>query len=244
MRRNGMACTAAALLMMAGLHGQSGEVSFEAASVKVTPPGAAGMTSISPYGTGRFTATNVTLQLLLELAFEVSDADIVGAPGWLESQRYDISVKASGDAKLTYAALKAPLQALLKERFRLEAHRGSKETAGYVLVAARGAAKLKESTGKASQPAILPNGLQGTGVAMTTLAGMLARVVRRPVVDKTGITGLYEIKLRYAAENAGDTSLPSVFTALQEQVGLKLEPQKVTVETLVIDRVERIPAEN
>jgi uncharacterized protein (TIGR03435 family) len=243
MRWIGITC-AAAVLQMAALRGQSGEVSFEAASVKMTPPGSIGMTSISPYGTGRFTATNVTMQVLIEMAFGVAEADIVGAPGWVESQHYDVSVKANGDVKLTYEQLKAPMQALLKERFQLTTHRGSKEAAGYALVAANGGAKLKQSKEKASQPIILPDRLQGSGMEIGTLAGMLARVVRRPVIDKTGIAGLYEIKLSYAPENAADTSLPSVFTALQQQLGLKLEPQKVPVETLVIDRIEKIPAEN
>ncbi len=178
------------------------------------------------------------------MAFGVAEADIVGAPGWVESQHYDLSVKAAGDAKLTYEQLKAPMQALLKERFQLATHRGSKEVAGYALVSATGGAKLKESKGKTSQPIILPDRLQGSGVPTAALAGMLARVVHRPVVDKTGLAGLYEIKLSYAPENATDTALPSVFTAVQQQLGLKLEPQKVTVETLVIDHLEKIPVEN
>jgi uncharacterized protein (TIGR03435 family) len=248
-RRAGTWCGAvAALLTAAGLEvrgqPQAGEVSFEVASVRVTPPGSIGLTSISPYGTGRFTATNVTLQLLIELAFGVSESEIVSAPSWIDSQRYDVSVKAAGDAKITYEQLKAPMQALLTQRFHLATRRGSKEMAGYALVAAKGGTKLKESNGRASQPIILPKGLQGAGMSMATLAGMLARVVRRPVVDKTGMTGLYEIKLSYAPENGSDASLPSVFTALQEQLGLKLDSQKVTVETLVIDHVERTPVEN
>jgi len=244
MHRTQLTRAAVLLVAAAALHGQPREVSFEVASVKLTPPGSVGMTSISPYGTGRFTATNVTMQVLIEIAFGVAEADIVGAPGWVESQHYDLSVKANGDVKLTYEALKAPLQALLKERFQLATHRGSKEVAGYALVEANRGAKLKASQGKASQPIILPGRLQGSGMPIATLAGMLARVVRRPVVDKTGMAGLYEIKLSYAPENATDTSLPSVFTALQQQLGLKLEPQKVTVETLVIDHLEKTPVEN
>jgi uncharacterized protein (TIGR03435 family) len=79
---------------------------------------------------------------------------------------------------------------------------------------------------------------------MESLASMLARPAHRPVVDKTGIKGNYEIDLRYAKDDAADSSLPSLFTALQEQLGLKLETQKIPVEMLVIDRVEKIPTEN
>ena len=79
---------------------------------------------------------------------------------------------------------------------------------------------------------------------MAILAGMLARPVGRPVVDKTGITGKYDITLNFAPEGSTDSTLPSIFTALQEQLGLKLEPQKVPVEILVIDHLEKMPSEN
>ena len=79
---------------------------------------------------------------------------------------------------------------------------------------------------------------------MAVLASMLTRPVGRPVVDKTGITGNYDIALNFAPEGSTDSTLPSIFTALQEQLGLKLEPQKVPVEMLVIDHLEKVPSEN
>jgi uncharacterized protein (TIGR03435 family) len=237
--------TAAAILAAGTAWAQSpDEAVFEVASVKVSPPGNSGLTSISPYGTTRFTASNVTLELLIELAFGVSDSQILSAPGWLSSQRYDLSVVAKGDTRLTYERLQAPLRALLAERFQLATHRGSKDTQGYALVAAKSGTKLEAAKSPASQPNILPKGLKAPGIPMAVLAGLLSRVTGRPVVDKTGLSGLYKIDLDYAPADGSDSSLPSVFTALQERLGLILEPEKVPVETLIIDRVERIPVEN
>ena len=220
------------------------EPAFEVASVKLTPPGSIGLTSIGPYGTGRFTATNVTLEVLVELAFGVNEQQIQSAPAWLGSERYDITAIARGGEKLTYEQLKRPLQGLLAERFKLATHRETKETQAYALVAAKDGAKLKASTVAKSKSMILPNGLRASAVPVATLAGMLALVTRRPVVDETGIAGTYDIKLDYVPADGGDSSLPSMFTALQEQAGLKLEPRKVPAEILIIDHVERVPVEN
>jgi uncharacterized protein (TIGR03435 family) len=182
--------------------------------------------------------------VLVELAFGVNERQIQSAPAWLASERYDITATAKGGEKLTHEQLKRPLQALLAERFKLATHRDTKETQGYALVAAKSGAKLKTSTNANPKPMILPNGLRASGVPIAALAGMLALVTRRPVVDESGITGTYDIKLDYAPADGGDSSLPSLFTALQEQAGLKLEPRKLPVEILVIDHVERVPVEN
>jgi uncharacterized protein (TIGR03435 family) len=91
---------------------------------------------------------------------------------------------------------------------------------------------------------ILRGGLRAQNISLQTLAALLRSPTHRPVVDQTGIKGNFDIQLDYAPENAPDSTLPSIFTALQEQLGLKLTSQKVPAETLVVDHVERVPTEN
>lgn len=97
---------------------------------------------------------------------------------------------------------------------------------------------------KSVQAEILPNRLDAWGITIDGLAGILAGPAGAAVIDKTGLTGSYDITLKYAPESDPNSSLPSIFTAIQEQLGLKLEPAKVPVGYLVIDHVDRVPAEN
>jgi uncharacterized protein (TIGR03435 family) len=217
---------------------------FEVASVKPTPAASLGYTSISPPGSARFTATNVTLEFLIEMAFGVDENRISAEPGWLGSDHFDVNAKAEGDRGLTYEELRPLLRQLLVQRFKLAIHHEMKDVNGYALVVAKGGPKLRASTGAASQGSILPNGLRAPNASLGSLALMLARPTGRPVVDTTGIQGNYDIQLNYAPEGAADSPLPSIFTALEEQLGLKLETHKVPVEMLVIDHVERVPTEN
>jgi uncharacterized protein (TIGR03435 family) len=218
--------------------------SFEVASVKVTPADSLGYTSISPFGSARFTATNVTLELLIEMAFGVEASKISGEPGWLGSDHYDVSAKAEGEQGLAYEQWKPRLQQLLAQRFKLAIHHEMKDSQGYALVVAKGGPKLQKSAGPAAQGYILPGGLRASNASLDSLASMLASPTGRPVVNKTKIKGTYDIQLNYAPEGAADSPLPSIFTALQEQLGLKLEALKAPVEMLVIDHVERVPTEN
>lgn len=216
---------------------------FEVASVKRTPPATIGYTSISPFGSATFTATNVSLEILISLAFGIDSNRISGKQSWLDSEHYDVSAKAEGGGKISREELKPMLQKLLIERFKLSVHRERKDTPGYALVVAK-APKLQTSKGGASRPMILKGGLRADNISIKTLAAMLAGPAGRPVVDKTGIEGNFDVKLDYAPEGSADSSMPSIFTALQEQLGLKLVPQTVPVETLVVDRAEKVPTEN
>jgi uncharacterized protein (TIGR03435 family) len=208
--------------------------SFEVASVRLTPAASLGYTSVSPYGTPRFTATNVTLDLLVEMAFEVRRDQISGIEK-LGSEHYDIAAKSEGDVSLTYLQLKPRLQQLLAQRFRLAIHRETKDFDGYALVVGKGGLKLKPSTGASAQGVIFSRGLRLPNASTDALAATLASPTGRPVLNKTGIQGNFDVQLDYAPDGAADSPLPSIFTALQEQLGLKLEAQKVPVEMLVID---------
>lgn len=217
---------------------------FEVASVRLIPPGKGGIFSISPPGSPTFTATNIDLENLIAMAYGVDSDNLLNGPSWLGSQLYDVTAKVEGSPRLTYEQLRAPLQKLLEERFQLAVHRQTKEGSGYALVAAKSGSKLQESKGDAPHRYILKGGLNLQNSSLDDLAGTLKRPAGRPVVNETGIKGKFDIKLDYAPEGAANSDRPSLFTALQEQLGLQLVTRKVPVATLVIDRVERVPSEN
>jgi uncharacterized protein (TIGR03435 family) len=212
------------------------KVAFEVASVKVTP---GGTFAISPYGQGRFSIRNVSLTLLIAFAYGASDDQVSGGPDWRTSEYYDINAKAEDGVVLSNDELRPRLQDLLSQRFKLAIHRETTRVPGYALQVAKDGAKLKVSDGKAvAFPAILPGGVRAPGVSMDTFATTLARQLGRPVVNETRLNGTYAITLDYAPDTATDSSLPSIFTAVQEQLGLRLESRLVPAETLVIDHVE------
>ncbi len=217
---------------------------FEVATVRPSPPNH-GYTSISPFGTDRFTATNASLSYLIQLAYSIDGRhQLSGAPDWLDSEFFDISAKAVEGAHLTYEELQPLLQQLLQDRFHLVAHRETRDLPGYVLLVAKGTPRLHITKGGAPYGYIISGKLRLQNSEIDSLAATLTTPTGRPVINKTGIQGNYDIKLDYAAESATDSSLPSIFTALQEQLGLKLESQKVPVQMLVIDHIDKTPTEN
>jgi uncharacterized protein (TIGR03435 family) len=228
-----------ALLIASTCPAQSPE-KFEVASVRLRP-GSTGLANIGPYDGATFTATNAPLLPLIELAFGVDPIQISGEDR-LGAERYDISAKPES-GKLSYERLKPMLQSLFAERFGLQTHRETKDFQGYALTVAKGGPRLHTS-GDTRPFQIYPGGLEAAPVTLDTFASMLTGPAGRPVVNKTAIQGTYDIRLTYAAEGDTKTSRPSIFTALQEQLGLRLEPQKVSLEMLVIDHCERVPTEN
>ncbi|MGA2877372.1 MAG: TIGR03435 family protein [Bryobacteraceae bacterium] len=251
---------------------------FEVASIKPNKSADRRIMILPPRG-GRFTATGVTMQLLIALAYRIKDFQISGAPSWLNSERYDIEAKAEGNPAIE--ALGPMLQTLLEDRLQFKFHRETKDLPVYALVVAK-AGKLHEAEGECGprpdgpppppEPGKLPTApcggffvfpghLSGQKVAIMQLLDPLSRFTGRNVLDKTNLTGKYDIDLQYTPEQGQfpvlpggappglpplpsiDPNGPSLFTALQEQLGLKLESQKAPVEMIVIDRVER-PSEN
>jgi uncharacterized protein (TIGR03435 family) len=222
------------------------------------------------------TAENVSLQLLIRRAFGLQDDQILNAPGWLNSEKYDLDAKmdsATADAmnKLTgdqrTQQRKLMLQALLIDRIVLKTHPGMKDLQAYSLLIGKNGAKLHESqstdpsvansTGMNVQVSGQSMTISGQGIPMAPLLTMLSQELNRPVLDKTGLTGTYNFSLQFTMESAqfqsggggapgGQSAMPapdaggvSIFTALQEQLGLKLESGKGPVDVLVIDHVER-----
>lgn len=217
---------------------------FEVASIRQVPSGR-GYTSISPSGSTRFTARNVSMKLLIEMAFGVEDYQISGKDlDWLDSELYDVEAKPEGDVSLSYEQMKPLLQNLLAQRFKLMIHHEQKDFRGYALMVAKNGPRLHAGKEASTAGYILRNGIRSPGISMSGLATMLAHPLGRPVFDKTGITGKYDIKLSFAPDGSTDSPLPSIFTAVQEQLGLELEPQKVAVDMVVIDHLEKVPTEN
>jgi uncharacterized protein (TIGR03435 family) len=218
--------------------------SFEVASVRQVPEGQ-GYFSISPSGDKRFRVENASMKLLIAMAFGVNDNQITGKNlDWLGSKLYDVEAVPEGDASLSYDQLKLPLQQLLVQRFHLAFHREWKDMQGYALVVAKGGSKLTAAKDIPASGYILRDGLRSPSLPMRSLAAMLAHPLGRPIADKTDLSGNYEIKLNYAPDGSTDSPYPSIFTAVQEQLGLKLEPQKVPVQMLVIDHLEQTPTPN
>lgn len=243
---------------------------------------------------GRFYATNVTAKLLLRLAYDVHDSQIIGGPEWISSELFNIQAKADSatdaelkklnplDAKLLKEQM---LQELLADRFKLKIRHETRQLPVYALEVAKNGPKLEEAKDVPAGPAdgedsggpglkrgvrmmMSNNGEQNLDFEDSTIAmfvRILSQSLGRTVVDKTGLAGRYNFKLHWASDmgrmvmggpgglgpmpggNAGPStgpapppapSGPSIFTAIQEQLGLRLKPEKGPVPVVVIDQIE------
>lgn len=244
------------LLLQFAAFAQNAPKTFEAATIKLTPPDSREPLDIRFTPGGRLTVTNQPVRSLVTFAYGVQAWQIAGAPDWFETDRYDISAKADGDPGRE--EMLALFRALLEDRFRMRLHRETRDGSTYELTTARNGPKFQKSeplkeneranvytyrTGAPTAPAIsLIRADRSATMAM--LASILQSQLKRPVIDKTGLTGDFDFRVEYAADDSRLDEFPSLFTALQDQLGLKLQPAKGPVEMLVIDRVERVPVEN
>jgi uncharacterized protein (TIGR03435 family) len=237
------------LLVGAGLAAAQETASFEVASIKFHP----GLVTMSGGGVRGSTLsdTAVTLHDLIEDAYGVRRDQISGGPSWIGSDRYDIIAKAEGEGTLTHDRAMQMLQTLLADRFQLKVHRETKETPVYELVVGKNGPKLKASSADAKgRNFVSANSagmhMEATNGTMDQLARQLSVTAGRPVIDKTGLTGYYAYTLDWAPAiqpPQPDSDTPSMFTAVQEQLGLKLDSAKAPVEMLIIDHAEK-PSEN
>lgn len=243
MRRKAWVTTVAIALAIRSLaQGQSTE-SFDVASVRISSPSSTGKAQWSDPGETTFAATNIPLLILIQMAFEVDGKQILGHE-LCGNEQYDVVAKPV-DGILTAERLPPMLVSLLAERFGLVTHRETKTGSGYALVKLKGGQKLQASNASGTgQAAVLRGRIIGHSTSIAVLASMLGQALRLPVIDKTRIEGTYEIDLRFAPEESTGASLPSIFTAIQEQLGLRLESQKMPLEMLVIDHCQRVPTAN
>jgi uncharacterized protein (TIGR03435 family) len=195
--------------------------------------------------------SNVTPRLCIQRAYGVKSYQLTG-PEWIDTDRYMIVAKAAGAVPEERILLM--LQTLLAERFKLVVHHETKEMPVYALTVSRNGPKLKEATDQGATQ-IGPDGdeMVFERVSMAQLAGTVSRSLDRPVIDETGLKGLYNFRLAWVNDNrpkpngaiaatpdASDPAeAPSVFAALQERLGLKLEPRKAGVDVILIDHIQR-----
>jgi uncharacterized protein (TIGR03435 family) len=213
--------------------------SFEVASIKPSKPSTDGM-SIFGDPNGRLSVQNATLKDLIRFCYRLRDFQILGGPKWLEVDRYDIAAKPEDRSQPEQVLLM--MQQLLADRFQLKFHRESKEAPVYELMVARNGPKLRtpDPNGKP--------GIQGRrgridawGTPMPIFAQYLSQRLGRTVIDKTALTADYDFILEYQPDENEDVTTDrgaSIFTAIQEQLGLRLQPAKGSVEIFVIDRAE------
>jgi uncharacterized protein (TIGR03435 family) len=241
---------------------------FEVATIKPSAPITDGRVRIAMGGDpGRINYQGLPIKMILARAFDIKDYQISG-PDWLDSERFDVMAKIPEG--VSREQVPAMLQALLAERFKMTFHRDKKEMGIYALIVAKGGVKMKaleESAEGVGQMQMMGRGHFTSKLTLAGLADFLSRWVDRPVLDMTDTKANYDIKLDWTPEpgqggmkgvggpqgpprggeeggSNPDTAGPSLFTAVQEQLGLKLESRKAPVDLLVIDHIEKTPTEN
>jgi len=245
-------CRVIALIFATGFivaHAQT----FEVASVKIPPPHVIGQPFDIATGVIRndtITFTNASLADCIRFAYGLSGNLQLSAPDWITSteSRYNILAKMPSGAKPD--EVPQMMQALLAERFRLEFHREQRVLNYYALVVAKGGPRMP---GPAAAPVTLPAGVNGqlhilsSHMPMAEVVSVLSRYMHALVVDETGLPGEFEVKLVWTPDDRPvpeDQRGASIFTAVQEQLGLKLDSRKGPMEVMVIDRAEKVPTNN
>jgi uncharacterized protein (TIGR03435 family) len=213
--------------------------------------------NLGTYRNGVLTQTNTTLAECLRFAYEITTDDLVAGPDWIKNKavRFDILAKTAPATPRSEALLM--LRTLLDERFKLTLRHEPRVLSYYALTAPNGAHKLLP----AQEPPAEGNSL-GLGrihhprITMLMLASLIARFTRTPVLDETALPGLFDVKLDWARDNGIPPALapgaappepadgPSIFEAVQQQLGLKLEKRKGPVDVLVVDHAEKTPLAN
>ncbi len=244
---------------------------FEVVSIKPSSPDARG-SFINLGDAETFTTGNIPLHNLITFAYDIRDLQLRGGPGWVGTERFDVIAKtpreelapgatdirkATDEERKTRAdRVRERVRTMLAERFGLVVHKETKEETVYFLMIAKGGSKMTPVTVPGDQQGMRGNGrghMQGMAATVDMLTNMLTGATGHPVRDKTELTGKYDWALDYKPEGEGprqegadaseaDTR-PTIFTAVQEQLGLRLESGKGPVDLVVIDQVNK-PTEN
>ena len=229
---------------------QSGPI-FEVASVKrvTSGPNPGDIPRNMDTNPGHFAMYNVPLRYVIEWAYDLKDFQIMG-PEWIKAdERYDIVAKADGPVPTD--KIRLMVQSLIRDRFQMKSHTEKKEISCYVLLPGKGAAKLKEASPD-GQPTISGSPTRTTfhNQPVSRFTFMLTRRLDRPVLDLTGLKGTYDFAIDLSGLGFGgnppsaESTGPSVFTAVQSDLGLKLEGRKQSIDILIIDSVQRLPVQN
>jgi uncharacterized protein (TIGR03435 family) len=232
---------------------------IEVATIKPTKPDEQGFMLV--FRGGHFQTRNISLSKLLAFSYGVHDKQLIGLPPWAETDNYDIDAKPDMDGTPDRKQLQGLVQKLIAQRFSLTFHRDKRELSVYVLSVAKTGAKLTKSEDQGGLPGF---GLRGLGAlnvhnsSMNDFSGMMQETVMdRPVIDQTGLTGRYDFTLNWTPDDSQFGGMgakvppptdntnppPNLYTAIQEQIGLKLDATKAPTDVMVIDHIEK-PSEN
>jgi uncharacterized protein (TIGR03435 family) len=249
-------CIATAILI--AFTSVSAQLGFEVATIKLQDPRTLRFAGGSCHGMDTVYASNtvlvpplgrclITFSLsgLVTIAYSpVADPGrvlkITGGPTWVDSDFWQVEGKAENAATTKEAELKEMLRTLLTERFKLQFHHEMKDVSGFALLVSKDGLKIEEDHGENNEGPSMTAGPAGMVYRKTPLsrfASFLSAPAGAPVIDKTGLTGTFSFT--FQPPRASDPASPSIFTAIQEQLGLRLEPVKVPADFLVIDHVER-----
>jgi uncharacterized protein (TIGR03435 family) len=222
--------------------------SFEVASVKPSPPPEGDLIYIN-LGTvrnGEVTFGNASLSDIIKFAYGlVGDAQLEG-PDWIRSKAVGFDIIAKAPPKTPREDLLLMVKTLLNERFHLKFHLEPRSFSHLVLSVAKNGPKMKEVAADPPQshgPALLGH-IVHPQISMYTLSLLLSRQMQTVVIDRTGLKGVYEIDLKWTPEGSEVDNGPTIYTALQEQLGLRLESRKDPVDVMVVESADRVPVEN
>lgn len=268
----------AATSVLTVAQGPAQKPQFEVASIKPSDPNQHDGAIMNQPG-GRLVIIGMPLRELVKFAYHLQDFQLEGGPQWARTDAWNIEARAEGGGPDLAAAR---LQSLLEDRFQLKTHSEMRDVPVYELTIAKRGSKMKLSQDQTpprpperGEPQPRPiqrsgpmdrfsvrvgkGSLEAVAMDMPHIVGALSSILRRTVVDKTGLTGLYDVKLQWTPEGGGppatapagslvqqppsDRDGPSIFTALQEQLGLNLESTKAPTEVIVIDSIQR-PTQN
>jgi uncharacterized protein (TIGR03435 family) len=237
---------------------EDADPSFDVATIKPNDSGATSMQGLTMNGRN-FATRNSSLADLIGFAYEVQMKQIIGGPDWLEKDRYDIAAVPDQEGAPNVQQLRLMVQKLLASRFNLKFHHEQRELSAYVLTVGKNGQKLNPTQLKGSLPGM---GMRPgpTGLTMVMANARLADftsflqmlVLDRPVVDRTGITGRFDYNVTFTPDDSEfnghppklpqtetSDSAPNLFAAIQEQLGLKLDAQKTSVDVIAIDHVDK-----
>lgn len=243
-------CLAASVVLA-----QAPPTAFEVATIKLMPPLPVGTPLerivLANYRNGILRMESVTLSEALRFAYDLSTDDQVSGPDWIKSRgtRYEVAAKTAGDVPLAQA--RELMQKLLVDRLKVVIRKEAKPIAFAALVQARGGSKLTETDPNRPgppQPSYVPGHLAGLSMNMQNFALTLSTYERQLILDRTGLTGRYQISLEYMTETPGavgdQSSKPSLQSALQDQLGLRLEARREPLDAIIVERAERMPSDN
>ena len=240
-------------LIMCAQPGSQAE--FEVATVRASPPppppGDRININLGTVRNGRVTFTNASLSDCLKFAYGIASDEQISGPDWIKSKAVRFDIVAQAPPSTTQEQLQLMLQALLADRLKLALHHEQKELSFLALMVGKNGPKMRATeaaapAGAGGNHAMLGN-ILGNRISMQGLATLLSRFERQTVVDMTGLKGLFEVKLEWTPDNQPGVDAdadPSIFTAVQEQLGLKLESRKGPLDVLVVDRADKAPMEN